>query len=394
MTGDRSAVYGYAQTAYGDMIRHFWDAEHGHILNTHGGRLVNHDPIPVWEFGTVIQAMATMHRLTSEEDIRRKIAAQWAYMQRVFTDRQLTATGRDCNAALDDAAWTAMALMTIYRFIGDEKALRLCRAMIRRSYDYWRDGTVGNGLWYCYRSDVDNRYEQKTLYCAGLLLSGLEYHELTRGSQGEDPLLYRETKALYDWVERYLLRDGREVYTTADRDANDRLYYISLYDRKAQGVFQPERYGDQTLSEHGSFSSLMGNTAMAVIHKKMYDLTGERRYLERAVETANAIANGPYNHNGVLVDDFDPWTNATFIGRFAGEVLPLPDIDPRWVDLMAGTAESIMARARTADGHYQASWEGSGYFDRFNEPGGYDLRAEVMMPSVNAVHVVLAAALA
>ena len=382
----------YAQIVFSDLKNHFWDADNNRVIRTHGGKPNNNTP-PVWEFGTVLYALLTEYELTGDEAVKAMIAGQWEYMQQAYNENSITVTGRGTNPALDDASWTARILLKVYGITGDQKALAWGGKMLRNSYDYWMDEAMENGLWYSYKKDIENRNEEKTIYDVGLLLAGLEYHEATKGTDLADPALYEDTMKLYHWIETYLRRDKEKTYGDIKVEAVDNLYFNTFYDRE-DGTFEPGGYRNpDTIAESNSSSSLMGNTAMAVIHQKLYDMTGDEKYKTKAVETANAIANSGYNHNGILVNDFDPWTNVSFMGEFVGKVLTQDGIDAKWNKLLTNTALSIMKRCRTDEGYYKASWENSTVYERISKTGGYDLREDVMMTSVNTMHMVIAAAL-
>lgn len=382
----------YAQTAYDDMMGHFWDTKENHVIQTHAGRPAK-SRSPIWEFATVIYTMITMYDLTGDENIKNKIQAQWDYIQKTYPDNVLIATGRYYNPALDDASWTARLLSNMYQITGDKKALELCRRMVCNSYEHWKDGDVGNGLWYAFKDEVDNRLEEKTIYDCGLVLAGLEYYKATQGTNIEDPELFQDTMKVYRWMENYLRRDKVKTYGNVTVAVTDNLYFNTFYDKKEKMIFEPGSYQNTGVAEDSSSSSLLGNTAMAIIHKNLYDITGDGIYLQKALETANAMASSGYSPDGVLVNDFDAWTNTTFIGQFVKEVLPLPGIDEKWSGLLKNTAVAIMSRARTGEGYYKASWMGSEAFSHLNQYKGYDMTPGVMMPSVCTVHMVIAAGL-
>jgi len=383
----------HAKRAFADLTGNYWDGANGRLVKTFGGRTSEHDP-SVWEVGVVMFAYETMYRLTGDEDIKYKAAKQWDYMKTIYSDRAFATTGGGPNPAVDDAGWTAMSLMTWYRLTGDEGALALVRNLVRNGYSYWMDGNTANGLWNSYVKDgIPWREDEKTIYCVGLLLSALDYHELTAGTDKEDAELFGQTLDLYNWIQEFLFRDKEKTYGDITVKIVDGLYYYSFWEKK-DGRFHPESYANISIAEGNTNSSIMGNTAMAVIHRKLYDLTGLDVYKDRAVALANAIADSAYGRDGILISDFDPWVNASFMGRFVSEVLTLPGVSDKWSGLLKNTSVSIMKNSRTDDGYYKASWVGSNVYDdpRFRIPA-FDMSPEVMMTSAQTVHMVIAAAL-
>jgi hypothetical protein len=102
-----------------------------------------------------------------------------------------------------------------------------------------------------------------------------------------------------------------------------------------------------------------GNMAMAVLHARLYQMTGNTNYLNRAVRTVNAIFNSLLTKtSGVYLDDRDAKTDGTFAGDWAREVLTLPGIDPKYWTISWTTADSVYDNARTTNGYYGGSWSG------------------------------------
>lgn len=364
----------YAQQAYSDLMQNFatGTAENGFYFDS---------KICLWEFSMAILPMETMYEITGEEQIKKNFRAQWQDIQESFP-YDLTTPHSACNPACDDAAWTAMGLMAVYRMTGDQEALKKSAEMVRNSYEFWKDGTTANGLWYRFGEDkTPEQYNWiKSVYCAGLLISALEYHQVTKGTDLADPALYEDTLALYEWVEANLLRE-------------DGLYYCDYIDNPVTGEKHPA--GDETPENityaNGSCSALFGNMGMAAIHAKLYTMTGKEEYRTRAVRTANALATTAYNHNSVLLNDRDYWTDGAFMRYFVKDVLALEGVDPQVSKLLRNTSLSIMRYCRTEDGYYHPRWSGGA------QPVGGGSSAPVateIMTSSTTVHAVLAAALA
>ena len=177
----------------------------------------------------------------------------------------------------------------------------------------------------------------------------------------------------YRWMESQLLRpDG--IYW-ADRDRQGPV-----------GKDDPERIG-----EAGSVTFLAGNMAMGVLHARLYRLTGEKVYLERAIRTADAVAR-KLTAKGIYVDDRDAWANGTFAGDWARDVLSLPGIEERHKELLLRTADSIYQKARTSQAYYGGSWSGpaEGPGSRWCMIGS---RPQQIMTSASSVNMIVAAAL-
>ena len=120
--------------------------------------------------------------------------------------------------------------------------------------------------------------------------------------------------------------------------------------------------------------------------------TGEKVYLDRAIRTAGAIAR-KLTAGGVYVKDRDAWTNGTFAGDWAQDVLSLPGVEDRHKELLLRTADSIYRKARTSQGYYGGSWSGPA-----EGPGSpwcmKGSRPQQITTSASSVNVIAAAALA
>jgi len=87
-------------------------------------------------------------------------------------------------------------------------------------------------------------------------------------------------------------------------------------------------------------------------------MTGDEVYLQRAVNTANALVYSVYNVSGTIMNDRDAWTNCAFIGFFVREVLPLEGISPELGRMFMKTVVGIMKYSYFKGGYYGADWTG------------------------------------
>jgi hypothetical protein len=356
-----------AQAAVTDLLTHFWTGEPatGQIVNTwHGYAEV---PLPdargaLWERAMLYLTLADAWRLTSDETVRQRLAADWSRTKRLYTPRQLEACGQrsGTNWAADDAGWSALMYLAAHRATGDPEALARARGLVKAAFDRWGDDRLGGGLWYSDKRDV------KSLYQTALVLAALETG---------DPDLGARALACYDWLEAHLRRP-------------DGLYWCDLDAAGPRGANRPD-----DIHEAGSVVFLGGAMAMGVLHARRFAATGDDQYRLRAIRCAEAVRRKLTTAEGVLIDDRDAWTNGVFAGDWAREVLILPGLGPEPAAVLRATAESIATRARTAEGYYGASWsgpaegEGSAWWRGGSRP-------RQIMTSASAVHFIVAAALA
>ena len=93
---------------------------------------------------------------------------------------------------------------------------------------------------------------------------------------------------------------------------------------------------------------------MGLLHARLYQMTGDTNYLNRAVRTANAIYNSKLlTPTGIYLDDRDALTDV-LAGDWAREVLPLIGMEAKHWTALWKTADSIFTNART-NGFYGGS---------------------------------------
>lgn len=374
----------YAEKGMEDLMANFWEG------TPQDGRFIKNTESMVWEYGMAMLALETMYNATGNELYKDYVAAEWAYMKTRFTDERISRPGTDPNVACDDAAWTAMTLMTIYRVTGDQHALKLAGDTVRRSYDYWKDGSVSNGLWY--RLDKGKPMENcKSVYAAGLMLSALEYHEATKGTDLVDPELYADTLELYKWTEEHLRRDGTKTYGDMVVTAEDNLYFCDFIENGSLTRPYGPAGGSSSggIGEAGSCSALFGNMGMSAINAQLYRMTEKKEYLDKALATANSMTTSVYNNVGVLLNDRDAWTNAAFVRYWVRDVLTLTGIDSKNIDLIKNTGLSIAAKCRTEEGYYRAEWSGGSKWSLTSAT-----KPDQIMTTATSVHMIAAGALA
>lgn len=321
-----------ATAAVGDIIRNWWDGDadtaSGHLkFASHGfheeGMTVS-QTCP-WETSMLLHCIYDMYFLTGNEYYKNLILAEAATYHTLDPEVLECAAG-DYNWASDDCAWNAIMYLCFYNVTGDtwfvDRAAGLLDSVMERWYDEEKD------ILY-YKDDVD----YMSYYEAGLALSWLRIWEITGEQRYYDLAL-----ASYERVQEHLGRD-------------DGLYYCEAT------IYWPTGNKD-AIGEAGSSSALAGNMCMAALSAKLYKLTGDQTYLDRVYLTNSGILKYyDKDGDGVLLNDRDAWTNATFAAFYVSEVLSLPDTEEMQA-LIYGTADSIYTNARTQDGYYGGTWCG------------------------------------
>ena len=386
----------YAQD---DLYDKFWDEENNHLIPTSQGYA---DPMVsqgmIWEHSMAIFDMYTLWFALEEDSVDKKelydkFAGEWAFLKESFTYEQMTGNfGSAPNIAIDDTGWGAMTYMIMYNVLGEEECLTLTRDCVRNAYDFFKDGEVGNGLWYHATLGENDKQSFKSMSYVGLMYAALEYTLAT----GDESLL-ADTLALYDWTEENMLRSGTKTYENAlaggqslTVDVADNLYWMDYnVGRSGRGVVNGPDGGNapMTIDEGGSVSCLFANMAMGAIHALLYEITGEQQYLDNAIRTLRALNDcALYSFKGAYINDRDAWANAMFVGPWVRRVLTLPGVTEADYNRIFTTADHITQRARTEDGYYQGGWSGSKVWNEHNVP-------QQIMTTATTVNMVTAAAL-
>lgn len=358
-----------ADSAVADLVKNYWtgDAATGHIRPSWGGTPTKEMRTPIWEMGTFVFAVDNLYQTSHDPVLKQRIRAEWRFLQRWHPPKDMTAVGEGTlQNALDDAMTAALVCLTVYRDTEETQCLFLAKDLVNHAWVRWHDNSLGGALWYRDIRDV------KADWNAEFALISLRLYELT----GERVYWDRALEA-YQWVERSLLRP-------------DGLYYRYM---------RPDGSMKATIAdsprENREDTGLLGNTLMGILHARLYRDTGSKDYLARALRTAKAVRTHQTDGQGCLVNEGDGWMDGVFIGEWATEVLSLPGIAPEDQTALRKTAEAIMSRDRTPDGHYGPCWNGPlGAGCPWDDPKRTYARAtpDQIATSSGAVNVVVAAA--
>lgn len=343
--------------------RFYWveDDDGAHFRPIHAGELTDNLTM-IWETAMLMLAMENYYHATGDEATKEKIAQEWDYLQRHFGHELMVSNcGGTPNLAADDTAWSALLYISVYRVLGDETALEYTKEVILNAYDYYKDGDIANGMWYCDERQYGGD-QWKSLYCAGFLLAALEYCEITEGTDKYSQELYDQTMALYAWMEENLRRSGSKTFENGLQNGqsytvsvNDGLYWCDYnWDRDGRD----ERFGPdgglrpQNIYFCDSVSFLFGNMAMAAVNVKLHEQSGEQAYLDRAMETAQSIVEVYTTKDGTYLNDRDINTNAAALYYYVTYVLSSEAVPQGAKDQLATTATVIYDHCREENAVY------------------------------------------
>jgi hypothetical protein len=355
-----------AATATDDLIRNFWDgaAETGHIRPTWSGYATGIKPLPdprgaLWERAMLFNALFEYQQLTSDQETKSRLKADWRWVKHAFTAADLTQCGRmsHANWASDDTGWDSLYLLQAHEVSGDPDALGLAAAAVRSAYERWGDGALGGGLWYS-----DDR-AIKSLYETALALAALEIFMLTH-----DPRFLGYAADSERWMRERLRRD-------------DSLYYCTA---TAAGPSERDRPSD--IHPGGSVTYLGGEMAISVLQTRLATVTGQAELRRVAQETASAVARRMVDANGVLLNDRDAWNDGYFAAQWARDVIGADGLE---AETLKRTAVAIVARDRLPSGFYGPDWDGPTADSRWSRG---PTRPEQIMTSASTATMIIAAA--
>lgn len=361
------AYLAMAKTAVGDMINNFWTKgpSDGHIKTTWCGYPAESLPDKhgmMWERALMVIPMYSLYRLTLDPVLESRLKAEWAFIQTLFTEEELSAAGSSLHPSVDDSGWSSLGYMYLYQATKDKAALQAAERMTDNAIARWRDNELGGSLWY------NNEHSFKSIYQCGILMTLMSLWEIKGTDTAKNKFF-----DIYNWIENTLRRD-------------DGIYWVNYSANGPDGSSRPYE-----IKEASSVTCLMANMAMAVINARLYRITGEDMYRVKALATAD----GMYEHetlNGIYLNDRDAWANGTYAAEWAVQVLTLPGIDKKHREILKKTADSIFAKARTQDGYYGGTWSGpaDGLPSKWFSVGS---RPQQIMTTGNTVNMLVAAAI-
>ncbi|MCL2884038.1 MAG: hypothetical protein FWF49_00955 [Oscillospiraceae bacterium] len=408
----------------------------------------------IWEFSQMTSDMYSFWMYNSDATTQTRMGQQYDFLlnsasTKAYTNILSSSTiylgsgiaqaarvgqcGSNPNIALDDSTWDALYFMQVWHMTGNATALADTRTLILGAYDYYQDGNTGNGLWYpqyppTHGGDSSSRF--KSLYGAGMIAAAFDYLLAVGKANWDstDQTLYDRTLAYYNWMEATLLRasaasvnsagatgsqftlpltvtngmagTGATYTTPGTAQYADNLYWCTWLDNcTGYGEKNGPDGGSRSvldIGEAGSVSSLGGNMAMALCHERLYKLTNDVKYLNRAVRTAQGLTNSPkYNKSNVLLADRDAWTDGFYAGMYAKEVLTLPGIRNADKNLLMNTAYVIANSCRVQNGgnyYYNADWRGTHVWQNQKNVPGMGDPLTIMTSGISA-NMIIAGAL-
>jgi len=354
---------------YNNFMNTYWDDDLEYFVDYYkeGFRCTVNDL--VWGYGCACRSIATYYEATKDARVVETLQKEFdAFCENRSEEWLLTVNG-GANPAVDDSVGSLAFYVLVYRITGDKKALSFAHTIAKNIVKTFADGDTAHGLWYCYFDDSQVAHEgdnemKSFSSSAHFVYNVLTYHELTKGTEDEDLELYQDAIDLFYWLENNGRRHGQTIEGV--QVPNDGLYFASCVVSPTSGLDIPKGYhaGDSFVVECHSFSSLDTNMIMAVNNKKIYEITGIRKYLDNAIQTANSLTGDFYRVNGTYLNDRDAWADSWACTEFVKEVLPLEGVDKELGKMFIRTSLSIMKYAYyEEEGFLGANWYGETVWD-------------------------------
>jgi len=368
--------------AFENIIKNFWDTKKQAFQNKALDIM--------WARSVVLLALETYYKCTEDADVLDYLQKDKEFWvgTRQDTERRdwLLTVGGGNNPGLDDASWSCLGFMIYYRLLGDEYCLELCHDLIGNAFDYLADnGDPSTGLWYRRNDKTNpaaNDQNQKSVCGVGLLLTELEYYNLTKGTEKEDAELHERAMGYYTWLENNLRRGTAKTWQGTKCPA-DNLYWMAFYVNPNTKTEYPwGATAPNQIAATSSNSSLFANMSMCVINKKLYDMTGEKQYLDKVISTATSIST-KYDSAGIYLNDRDAWANCAFVSYFIDEVLPLEGVPAKLSRMFVSTALSIQQYALYEGDYYGGDWGASTAWGNYTDLLGDPTRATTSCNTIN-----------
>lgn len=293
----------------------------------------------LWPYDGLVSGIAAMNRLGEEVDYTTIVDN----FRRYWRDAGAVAVGGFGSSTdgvsgggdrfYDDNSIVGIELVEAYRQTGDSKYLDWC-AQIVKFLESGIDDTFGKALWWdeSYRNVPGNENSNKPA-CANGFATWFLLSYLDVCPEAEKSGVKSLALTLYDWLYNNL------------RDPEDNVYWNS---KGADGVINRTKW-------------TYNSGAMIAAGVRLYKVTGERRYLEQAIATADGAWNYfVRSRNGIALcyPTNDPWFTIQLIKSYI-ELEPEYARCSSYIETFISNLDYAWEHARTSAGLFLEDWTGN-----------------------------------
>ena len=292
----------------------------------------------LWPYDGLVSGLAAMNKLG--EDVGYKTAAD--NFRRYYRESGTVAVGGFGSSTngetgsgdrfYDDNSIVGIELVEAYKQTSDNKYLDWC-AQIVSFLESGIDDTFGGALWWneSYRNVSGNESSNKPACANGFATWFLlSYYDVCPAA--EKTKVLEMAKSLYSWLYENL------------RDSEDNVYWNS---KGADGVINRTKW-------------TYNSGAMIAAGTRLHKITGEKKYLDQAIATAD----GAYNYfvrsrNGIALcyPTNDPWFTIQLIKSYI-ELAPEHQACKNYIEVFMANLDYAWEHARGSNGLFLEDWTG------------------------------------
>lgn len=276
-------------------------------------------PCWIWDASIQLQALCSAARVEPKKYLPtvKTYATALASYRTLYHNRpgfDVNPPPKPTDRYYDDNGWIAMAFLEAYDLTHDRRHLSLALDAYNFALS-GEDDKLGGGIyWHEDRTDTKNTCSSGPTMIAALML-----HNITN-----QPQYLQSAKRLYDWTRSHMQDDDGLVFD-----------HITVPEGKIQGAKVSYNAG-----------TLLKGACM------LYQVTGEKKYLDEAERIAHAAENRFVGKSDGLIGGWGK-LNVKLIEGFLS--LQEIDRDPHWLQLVSKCL-AVLHTHQNADGWYTLEW--------------------------------------
>lgn len=291
------------------------------------------DASDLWNYDGIVSGIAGLNSLGYEVDYAAKVENYERYLSNIAPGGWGYASmpGGSGDRYYDDNSIVGINLVEAYRQLQNPVYLERCARIV----SFLRSGvdnTFGGGLWWCEQyKNIPGQENSNKPACANGFAQWflLSYYEICPDAEKASVLSFAQE--LYEWVYNNL-RDDRNLY---------------LNQKNVDGTIQDVRW-------------TYNSGAMIAAGLRLYRITGQQRYLDEAIATADASYDyftGPKGDIPLSYPLNDPWFNVKLIRAYI-ELLPEHPACANYIGTFVSNLDRAWLNGRQTNGLWYEDWSG------------------------------------